>query len=618
MKKKLISADFDLPGDIDPPEETSPPLTPAQYEEIRRREEKERYAPPIQPGQPRQLPTVGRTLPASIEAEEYLLSCCMLDGRDVVARCREAHVGPDEFYDPKHTIIFSCLESCYDRGIQIDVSTVAEELKTTRQLDAVGGYAFLTQVSSRIPTTAQAGYFIDKVREQATLRKIIRSATGVVEDCYNFSGGIEDFAADVQQKIGKAINGFNGAGASVPLVSFEYPTQRDPNVLLGDDDYLGRGGGMVLISYAGAGKSSLVMQQALCWGMGRPAFGLRSNGALKVLIVQGEDSPRYLGKVAASFVEANKLDATQRKLLERNVLVQEVKGIAGQQFLSLLERLVKKHEPDLVIINPVYLYVEGDISNSADVKPFLLGLDRINAEKKFGWLLVHHTGKPTGKDAKGQRAELDNWETMYMGIGSSFWANWPRASAMLEPRASASDGRHYWLKFGKGWQNAGIVREVEVNGEKKMERINRVALCYSDKTIEVAGEKRPLISWEYDEEGAREFADKQQTARENGRKSSGRPREYDFAAIRPTLQRTAGVPEKAQGFNMLHRTANDVLAISKASFNRLLKEAVAAGEIKQHAGGPLVGRYWVPEGPIERPAPAPPDVEDLSWPAETA
>jgi len=46
------------------------------------------------------------------------------------------------------------------------------------------GYAFLTQISSRIPTTAQAGYFIDKVRELRLLRELIRSATGAVEECY--------------------------------------------------------------------------------------------------------------------------------------------------------------------------------------------------------------------------------------------------------------------------------------------------------------------------------------------------------------------------------------------------------------------------------------------------
>ena len=144
---------------------------------------------------------VGRTLPHSLEAEEYLLSCCLLDGSDVVSRCLEARIRPESFYDTKLGIVFQVLLDLYNRQAPIDVSVVAEELKTSRQLDQIGGYAFLTQVSSRIPTTAQASYFIEKVREQALLREIIRSATGAVEDCYGFSGGIDEFVDQIEQKI---------------------------------------------------------------------------------------------------------------------------------------------------------------------------------------------------------------------------------------------------------------------------------------------------------------------------------------------------------------------------------------------------------------------------------
>jgi replicative DNA helicase len=144
---------------------------------------------------------VGRSLPHSIEAEEYLLSCCLLDGSDVISRCLEARIRPESFYVAAHGIIFERLLDLYNRQQPIEVSIVAEELKTARQLDAVGGYAFLTQVSSRIPTTAQAGYYIDKVREQSLLREIIRSATGAVEECYNFTGGIDEFVDQVETRI---------------------------------------------------------------------------------------------------------------------------------------------------------------------------------------------------------------------------------------------------------------------------------------------------------------------------------------------------------------------------------------------------------------------------------
>ena len=83
----------------------------------------------------------------------------------------------------------------------MDVAVLAEELKTARQLDAVGGYAYLTQISGRIPTTAQAQYFIEKVRELHLLRELIKAATGAVENCLNFSGGLEEFIDKVEQDI---------------------------------------------------------------------------------------------------------------------------------------------------------------------------------------------------------------------------------------------------------------------------------------------------------------------------------------------------------------------------------------------------------------------------------
>ena len=143
----------------------------------------------------------GRTPPHSLEAEEYLLACCLLDGSDVISRCLEARIRPESFYLAAHGIVFERLLDLYNRQMPVDVAVLAEDLKTIKQLEAVGGFAFLTQISSRIPTTAQAGYFIDKVRELHLLRELIRSATGAVEECYGFTGGIDEFVDQIEQRI---------------------------------------------------------------------------------------------------------------------------------------------------------------------------------------------------------------------------------------------------------------------------------------------------------------------------------------------------------------------------------------------------------------------------------
>lgn len=143
----------------------------------------------------------GRTLPHSLEAEEYLLSCCLLDGTDTIARCMETKLTGAAFYAPANRIIYEKLCDLYQKSPPVELAVLAEELKTSRQLETVGGYPYLTRISSLIPTTAQAQYFIDRVRELHLLRELIKVATGAVESCFNYEGDLEQFIDRVEQDI---------------------------------------------------------------------------------------------------------------------------------------------------------------------------------------------------------------------------------------------------------------------------------------------------------------------------------------------------------------------------------------------------------------------------------
>ena len=143
----------------------------------------------------------GRTPPHSVEAEEYLLSCCLIDGADTVAAAVEAKLNATMFYVSANRIIYEQLENLYNAGKTIDLAVLAEELRTAKRLEEVGGYSFLVQISGRIPTTAQVRYFIEKIRELYVLRELIKVSTGVVEKCYNYSGGIKEFVDRTERDI---------------------------------------------------------------------------------------------------------------------------------------------------------------------------------------------------------------------------------------------------------------------------------------------------------------------------------------------------------------------------------------------------------------------------------
>lgn len=144
--------------------------------------------------------------PHSIEAEEQLLSACLLDGADVIARSDAAGIEPASFYVPANRLIYEKLIELHTAAKPTELHIVAEELKKAKQLDEIGGYAYLTRISGRIPTTAGAAYFIEKVRELARLRDVIRAATGAVEDCYSYTG-----PDDFEKILGKLKGLDNGA-----------------------------------------------------------------------------------------------------------------------------------------------------------------------------------------------------------------------------------------------------------------------------------------------------------------------------------------------------------------------------------------------------------------------
>ena len=84
-----------------------------------------------------ETPVAARVLPHSLEAENYLLGCCLLDGADSIARCLEAKLPAEAFTSAANRVIYEKLVELYQKSPPVDIAVLAEELKTGRQLEAV-------------------------------------------------------------------------------------------------------------------------------------------------------------------------------------------------------------------------------------------------------------------------------------------------------------------------------------------------------------------------------------------------------------------------------------------------------------------------------------------------
>lgn len=375
---------------------------------------------------------IGRDLPHSLEAEEFLLSCCLLDGVDVVTRCLQAGIRAGAFYDTKHGLIYDSILRLFGASKPIDVSIVAEELKTAGQLDQVGGYAFLSQVSSRIPTTAQAGYFIEKVREQALLREIIRTAAGVVEDAYGFSGEIDEFAGAVGQRVMAVTGDRTGLPPIMSDAQLRAAELPEPPMLIEGVMHMGRR--VLLLAPSKASKTWTSMDISVSVASGKPWLGFKTHQA-RVLHID---------------LELPTWDVKKRreKLCELKGIKEVPQGIdwwsldGYQRSIDELLPLITARAPlgkyGLIVIEPAYVILgDRDENDNADVTNFMNRLAWLARMTGAAVLCTHHfaKGDASKKEAKDR------------GSGAGAWSRAPDTGIVLTPLDEDQGEDCYRMEF---------------------------------------------------------------------------------------------------------------------------------------------------------------------------
>lgn len=133
--------------------------------------------------------------PQNIEAEQSILGSILLDNQ-ALNNALEILEAKD-FYSEAHRRIFTATIELSDRNEPCDLITLANILKNKKQLDAVGGVAYLASLVDNVPSAANVAYYAKIVKERAILRSLIGTATGILKNSY-------DTGADVDRVLDEA------------------------------------------------------------------------------------------------------------------------------------------------------------------------------------------------------------------------------------------------------------------------------------------------------------------------------------------------------------------------------------------------------------------------------
>ncbi|MGL5152106.1 MAG: replicative DNA helicase [Clostridium sp.] len=142
---------------------------------------------------------VMRSLPQSIEAEQSVIGAMIID-KSCIAQVAEK-LTVDDFYRDGHKVIFKSMVEMYKKDMAVDLVTILEYLKSNDSLEKAGGITYISEISNSVPSTANLASYVKIVEDKSTLRKLIKSATRIIEDSYNNQGEVDTVVDQAQKKV---------------------------------------------------------------------------------------------------------------------------------------------------------------------------------------------------------------------------------------------------------------------------------------------------------------------------------------------------------------------------------------------------------------------------------
>ena len=134
-----------------------------------------------------------RLPPWSSTAECHLIGAAMLDNSFVSEL--DGRVTPDDFYSERNRILWQVVVDLIRRDVAAEPVSVYDHLKSTGDLERIGGAATIAEIIDRVPTAANWRSHARIIADHATVRRLVRTCAEVVEAGYS---GVEDVDAFVE------------------------------------------------------------------------------------------------------------------------------------------------------------------------------------------------------------------------------------------------------------------------------------------------------------------------------------------------------------------------------------------------------------------------------------
>ncbi len=137
--------------------------------------------------------------PQNLEAEASILGALLID-KDAVIKIGDT-LKPSDFYKDINGIIYQTILDLFEKHEPIDILSLANRLNEKKQLEMVGGKAYLADLTAAVPNASHVLTYANIIRKKSTLRKLEQAASEISEFSFSESEDVEKLLDRAEQKL---------------------------------------------------------------------------------------------------------------------------------------------------------------------------------------------------------------------------------------------------------------------------------------------------------------------------------------------------------------------------------------------------------------------------------
>jgi replicative DNA helicase len=327
----------------------------------------------------------GRIFPQAVPLEEAVLGALMVD-RDAVANVLDV-LKPASFYLDAHKTIYECILTLFRDGKPIDLLTVIEQLKRIGELEKVGGYSYIAELTNKVASAANLEFHARIVAQKYIQRELIHVSTQIAKEAFEDSADPIAMLDDAERRLysvtetllSRSYESFNALSGQF-MRQLEAAAERKDGLTgvpsgFADLDRFTMGwqkSDLIIIAARPAmGKTALVLglarNAAVDFSKPVVVFSLEMS---KLQLVQRlvsleaeiEGSKFRSGKLEP--YEYNKLNEAIDRLSKGSILIDDTAGINIFELRAKCRRLKQQHDIQMVVIDYLQLMTGSESKNS--------------------------------------------------------------------------------------------------------------------------------------------------------------------------------------------------------------------------------------------------------------